>query len=80
LRIEKLTTIERDTKLPIKEAIEAIYENGWNPETIKITEVDGTIKVKGPLTPMNWGMIKFELFCVGWSYDKTTKTFKLKDY
>lgn len=58
-----------------QQVIDELYSHGWVREYVKITEQDGGIKVKGGLTRMNWGEIKFELYVLGFSYDKTKKVF-----
>jgi len=55
--------------------IKEMYSHGWNPEYVKFVSVKGGIKVKGSLTRMNWGAIKFELYMLGYSYDKNKKIF-----
>jgi len=58
-----------------KEVIERLYSHGWNPEYVTIEPIEGGIKVKGSLTRMNWASIKFELYNLGYSYDKNKRVF-----
>lgn len=58
-----------------KEVIEKLYSHGWNPQYVKIEPVKEGIKVKGSLTRMNWASIKFELYNLGYSYDKKKRVF-----
>lgn len=58
-----------------QEVINRLYSHGWNPTYVMIEAVKGGIKVKGSLTPMNWGAIKFELYNLCYSYDKNKRIF-----
>lgn len=58
-----------------KQVIERMYSHGWNPEYVKFVPVKGGIKVKGSLTRMNWGCVKFELYDMGYTYDRGRKIF-----